>query len=381
MTIQLKNPNFVLSGVFKHHQFNKIHVSQFLAKMVNLKSCSFFDEQRALLTTDSPFANLGVKVMTYSALKVAIINSAIVSDDENVFQSSLTELKVIDKNLNPEYVIQTCPNLKKLTIDWQEEWSQPPFHKFSKLWFKKLLRNPDWRQIVSGLESLEIVFPAFYSEGGYSLPWDDLNLLCRSIRNMKKLKLTGMINYEHASIFDFLCYGNNLEELIFDNCSVLFPHPEGIPNFPPLEKLKKLHVINKNSCFCNSPHVTTCIAKMMPNLEELVLRPEQNQIGLTLNAIKELSKMKYLKRLEVAASTEDCINNMPSFIYVLREFAALRYLTLSWGSNPPEVQASRTYRMFEWLENALKADNANIHVQICHEIHSNIISNPPSLSG
>ena len=127
--------------------------------------------------------------------------------------------------------------------------------------------------------------------------------------------------------------------------------------------------------------MTLSIARLIPNLEELVLRPEPSYVGFTLNTIKTLSLMPKLERLEVPVSTDDSVNNMPSFVYVLREFPALRCLTLIWGASPPEINHHRTARMVKWLENVLQADNANIYVQSCHELHNNIYTNPPLLNG
>ena len=191
-----------------------------------------------------------------------------------------------------------------------------------------------------------------------------------------------MINEAHVSILDFLYLCKNLNELILDQCSVHFPHPDGLNiNFEPNRILKKLHVVNKNSPFLSSQHMTLSIARLIPNLEELVLRPEPNHKGFTLTTIKILSELAKLERLEVPVSTEDTVNNMPSFVYVLREFPSLRFLTLSWGASPPEIHQGRTCRMVDWLENVLQADNANIYVQICHELHNHVYSNPPLLNG
>ena len=191
-----------------------------------------------------------------------------------------------------------------------------------------------------------------------------------------------MINEAHVSILDFLYLCKNLNELILDQCSVYFPHPDGLNiNFEPHRILKKLHVVNKNYPFLSSEYMTLSIARLIPNLEELVLRPEPNHKGFTLTTIKILSELAKLERLEVPVSTEDTVNNMPSFVYVLREFPSLRFLTLSWGASPPEIHQGRTCRMVDWLEHVLQADNANIYVQICHELHNHVYSNPPLLNG
>jgi len=383
---QKSNTRYLLQvlhiGVFKHHKFNKVHVAEFLSRMADLKSCSFFDENRALISHESPSGAPGAKIMTYSALKLAIVNSDIKYRKKESYLSAFTELKVVDRALSPDYVLQTCPNLKKLIIDWQEELSQAPFQNYSRNWFCKMIDTPDWTQLLLNLSTLKITFPAAHSPNtGYSCPPEDFVKLIAASKNLSSLSLKGLINANHVSILDFLYCCKKLEELILDKCSVHFPHPDGLNiNFEPHKVLKKLHIKNKNSPFLSSKYMTLSIARLIPNLEELVFRPEPSYTGFTLNTIKTLSLMPKLEKLEVSVSTEDSVNNMPSFVYVLREFPSLRYLTLSWGASPPEIHQGRTHRMVDWLENVLQADNANIYVQICHELHSNIYSNSPLIN-
>ena len=118
----------------------------------------------------------------------------------------------------------------------------------------------------------------------------------------------------------------------------------------------------------------------MPYLEEVVLRPEEghNGPGLSLDKLRRLAGLRRLIRLEAQISTEDSINNMPEFVYVLRDFHSLRYLTVSWGKTPPEVNSGRKLKLMEWLENALQAENVNLHIQISHSLHSSLYTNPPS---
>ncbi len=103
-------------GIFKHHQFNKIHVADFLYQMCSLTSFSLFDEQRALIQFEEPGSYPGAKIMTYSALKLALIDSDLRQKNSDSFRCSLTELKVVDRKLNPEYLLQACPQLRKLVL-------------------------------------------------------------------------------------------------------------------------------------------------------------------------------------------------------------------------------------------------------------------------
>ena len=110
--------------------------------MRRLRSFSFLDEQRVLFRLIAP---RGSKVLAYSVLRLAIIESEFESgkrSEQNVkdeekeeegislrFTSGLRELKVVDRRLKPEYLLEACPQLKKLYIDWQNELSEPPFSR------------------------------------------------------------------------------------------------------------------------------------------------------------------------------------------------------------------------------------------------------------
>ena len=63
--------------------------------------------------------------MTYSALKLALTRSVFHSkSNQQTFQCAFKELKVVDRRLNPQYILETCPELVNLYIDWQEELSE-----------------------------------------------------------------------------------------------------------------------------------------------------------------------------------------------------------------------------------------------------------------
>ena len=168
-------------GVFKHQHFDKVDVAKFFASMPALREFSLRDETRATVKVNlnlffslfmvfMPFlliqiGNLhcepiGECVLTYSVLRMAIIqaekshreqrarhlmdscssshdsSSCLDSTAEDVvmdqddesgcdfyfpsgFRCNLEEIKVVDRQLKPRYLLLTCPNLKRLYIDWQ----------------------------------------------------------------------------------------------------------------------------------------------------------------------------------------------------------------------------------------------------------------------
>ena len=189
--------------------------------MPSLTSFSLLDDQRSLINLEETSAYPGRKIMTYSALKIAIIAHAFEKKMTENFQCSLVELKVVDRSLNPEYILQSCPNLKNLEIDWQEEWAQVPYQNYPQDWFSKCLKNPSWSQLLLSLTSLKITFPAFHSESGYSCPAQDFAEVIKYAKNLTHLTLKGMVNQGHITICDFLYLGPNLQERSEEHTSEL----------------------------------------------------------------------------------------------------------------------------------------------------------------
>ena len=93
--------------------------------------------------------------------------------------------------------------------------------------------------------------------------------------------------------------------------------------------------------------------------------------GLSPQQVRELSRLEALERLAVPLSIRSCEMNLPEMIYVLKEFTSLRFLTLSWGLSHEsyDINRSKISYMMHWLDNALRAENANINLQLSYEHH------------
>ena len=91
--------------------------------------------------------------------------------------------------------------------------------------------------------------------------------------------------------------------------------------------------------------------------------------GLTPQQVRELARLQDLQRLAVPLSVRSCEMNLPEMIYVLKEFLSLRFLTLSWGllHDSYDITRSKISYMMNWLDNALRAENANINLQLSYE--------------
>ena len=93
--------------------------------------------------------------------------------------------------------------------------------------------------------------------------------------------------------------------------------------------------------------------------------------GLSPRQVRELARLEDLERLAVPLSIRSCEMNLPEMIYVLKEFSSLRFLTLSWGLSHEsyDINRSKISYMMHWLQNAIRAENANINLQLSYEHH------------
>merc|ERR1712115_412008 len=119
--------------------------------------------------------------------------------------------------------------------------------------------------------------------------------------------------------------------------------------------------------------MTRGIAVYMPNLVELEIQPQTvlGYAGLTPQQVRELARLQDLQRLALPLSVRSCEMNLPEMVYVLKEFLSLRFLTLSWGllHDSYDITRSKISYMMNWLQNALRAENANINLQLSYEHH------------
>ena len=48
---------------------------------------------------------------------------------------------MVDRQLKPCYLLETCPRLQSLYLDWQFELSEPPFRRYTADWDAIQLRK------------------------------------------------------------------------------------------------------------------------------------------------------------------------------------------------------------------------------------------------
>ena len=176
-------------GVFKHSHFEKQDVSVFLKCMEGLVEFSLLDHDRALAGPDGS-SRPGDKVLIYSVFKIAIRDFE--QNDRKVrLVTNIKEMCVVDRSLKPHYILESAPNLTRLSIDWQQELSFTPFNRYSSTWFTDMIKGNSWSMLARRLERLDITFPSAHSINSYSLPLEDYTRLMENLPNLTQLRLSG----------------------------------------------------------------------------------------------------------------------------------------------------------------------------------------------
>jgi hypothetical protein len=57
------------------------------------------------------------------------------------------EILVVDREMKPKYLLESCPHLKRLSLEWQHDLSQPPYHQYHPEWFARMLLTPEWTEL------------------------------------------------------------------------------------------------------------------------------------------------------------------------------------------------------------------------------------------
>ena len=196
-------------GVFKHSHFEKQDVSVFLRCMEGLVEFSLLDHDRALAGPDGS-SRPGDKVLIYSVFKIAIrdFDEKTENDRKVRLVTNIKEMCVVDRSLKPHYILESAPNLTRLSIDWQQvtilfvfrekltvfslqELSFTPFNRYSSSWFSDMIKGNSWSMLAGRLEKLDLIFPSAHSINSYSLPLEDFTRLMENLPNLTQLRLVG----------------------------------------------------------------------------------------------------------------------------------------------------------------------------------------------
>lgn len=373
-------------GVFKHRRFDKLDVTRFFVKMSALKSLSLLDEKRSLIQMTEDFSNCGEKIFVYSVLRLSIISAEQAGnisrmtykmpDGKTTFRSKLVELSIVDRQLKPSYLLEACPDLTKLSIDWQHELSLLPYRQYESDWFTSMLNLPEWNILGSKLSYLDITFPVATNLVAYNLPLLDFNRLITSCSNLTYLRLVGAgRNGDPIPLLYILQGCRRLLELHLVKTRMYLPnvHQHFDKAIVHTTIRKFSHLSDFISLLWN-PLMTQVISLYMPNLVELEIQPENatDFEGFHLNRLLDLTSMPNLVRLSIPLSLDSCIMNMPELVVFLARFQVLKSLVLSWGLMNLESLTSRIEYLIRWLQSALKAENANISAQLDYTRHPNI---------
>jgi hypothetical protein len=263
-------------GVFRQTDFDKTDVTEFFVSMRRLRSFSCFDEERLLFRLDLP---RGDKVLTYSVIRLAIVDAergAIPGYNysrRGPYRSHLRDIKVVDRQLKPKYLLQTCPALTSLYLDWQLELSEPPYTRYPPDWFSQMIRAPDWYKLSEKLVQLHVVFPAAHSPNAYSLNHSDFAGFFACLGGLKKLKLVGGGNGAPLPLLEILEKCPDLEELVLDKCGIYIPPGSfGLRRYSAMRRFSLVR--SGESIVFNKPVLAPAICHLFPRLEQLEIQPE-----------------------------------------------------------------------------------------------------------
>eukprot|EP00092_Neocalanus_flemingeri_P003022 GFUD01003231.1.p1 GENE.GFUD01003231.1~~GFUD01003231.1.p1 ORF type:complete len:621 (-),score=171.92 GFUD01003231.1:623-2485(-) len=365
-------------GVFKHTHFEKQDVAEFLKCMKNLLEFSLLDSDRALVRLDGS-CTPGDKVLTYSVFKRAMRDteeSASIRGQigPHLLATNLRAMSVVDRSLKPHYILESASLLHRLSIDWQQELSFPPFNRFKSTWFTDMMKGQSWVTLSKRLTRLDITFPAAYSINSYSLPLEDYTRLMQNLANLEELRLVGAGQGGPIPLMPTLQYCPKLRDLVLEKCPVHVPdNYEVVDQRFVSHSLKRFFYLGEMSSLLVHDFMMRGISHYMPALTELEIQPQTvlGYCGLRPDQVLELSSLMHLEKLSLPLSIRECIMNLPQIIFVLREFPSLRFLTLSWGMwcESYDISRGKISYMMAWLFNALGAENANIHLELSYKQH------------
>jgi len=322
-------------GVFRHKNFSKESITFFLKSMEALRDFSFRDRERFIL--HSPLASAGRdKVLSYSVFKMAIKEHDQFHGNrsDHPFVTNLREMCIVDRSLKPHYLLESAPQLHRLTIDWQEELSMMGHDRFPKDWFTEMLSKPSWVALSQRLTKLDITFPAAYSPNSYGLPVSDFMLLTAqgNLSQLKQLRLVGAGMMGPLPLIPTLRACPELVELELEKTPIFIC--QQIVHEYIHTNLRKFSLLNELSSLTNQPWLTRSVSVYMPNLRELIIQPQVvvGYNGLLISQIRELNRLKYLVKLSMPVSTLELSNNPPTLAILVKGFNCLRNLILSWSS-------------------------------------------------
>lgn len=300
--------------------------------------------------------------------------------DHRRFRCALDGLKIVDKAFKPEYLLRSCPNLRRLYIDWQEEFSLPPFRAFHSQWFFDLLSKPKFSLLCSQLQDLEIVFPSAHSPNNYSLPMSDSSKLFQHLFGLKRLCLEGAGKQNPVCLHEILKSCPALEILVLKRTSV---HVQRSFEVTDLSRcihtgIRTFRLLGDMSSLVVNEFMIQCLVESMPGLRELEIQPETilGYSGLTPTELGEFSALESLERLSIPLSMKEYSSNMPDLIYRLKSFKSLKNLVLSWGrwSDSYDTPIKRVRLFMTWLKDILAGENVSIRVELCYRMHPELFA-------
>jgi len=394
--------------------YDKVDLARFLGKMDDLRQLRFHDENRVMVNDGqghqlNQAARVTADYFVYSGFRMRLVDRRIRNNAPEAATAGLRldSLQVVDRALNPRYIIEAAPGTKELAIDWQEELAHYPWHHYARDWFTRMVNTEEWQEVSGRLQSLSVVFPTEYLSGAYSLPHPDCQkMLANCGSNLTSLSLSGAgLSGEFLRLDSLLGQCQSLVSLKLDNCRV---HIEPMPFVHRNPTMKVFHFVGGFAT--STPLLISLIATTLFNLVELRMQPHargspggsrqwwgaeggqhqdwarpaaaaaaaeadnSNSAVISPTELFVLGEMRQLRRLSAALSASDFTSNMPQMFFILSNgFPALQTFVMSWCCRTLGAYPNNDimYKM-SWLKSFLKAENIGVDVGLDFAHHSAI---------
>ena len=178
-----------LSTIAPCRGFDKHDLAWFLESM-NLLLFNLNDQNRPLICQEPRVPFYTIDSSVYTSVALCVIDRMLSQIRGTL--PHLSHLKIVDKTLDPRWLLENniCPT--SLTIDWQEELCDDAYRYFGREWFSQMLRTNEWVDFAKNITGeFHLVLPSTRMRNAYSLGGEDCDILFKSLPNVNNVVIEG----------------------------------------------------------------------------------------------------------------------------------------------------------------------------------------------
>lgn len=273
----------------------------------------------------------------------------------------LSGLKIINSTFNPALILEQCPELEHLHIQWDGSTADMPVKPGSG-WFPDVLASTAMVAVLRKVKTFALFLPdGWTTNGNYALPAPHAQLLFRNLLNVTAIQICGNGGGDPLDLTDVLFSCPALEELELVYIACVIQRQENSPH----KSLRTLRVVGKLDTLMDYPTLWR-MARLSPGVVEVVLHTAMDVCaGLTMPALEAFSNLDHLKRLSVPLRYPG--HSTEGLLEVLHKIPSLRQLIVSWEQISPH--SPRILRAMEAIQGAIKARNLVFTCKVLHSKH------------